>query len=138
MISEQWCCRIIAKSKRGHPVRQLAQQALVSTKQYLSCFRVSFPARTRTIHEITRNARTKPVLAAQAGGQDVRAPWLLAEMFYGSLQDADAFVELIDRDEFARAMGYADVAGTENDGVGPEVDEAGRFGAEGDRPRLLA
>src|SRR2546426_9185074 len=75
--------------------------------------------------------------AAHAGGQGCPRSVSDAETFDGLLQDSNAFVELIDRHEFAGAMGYANVAGTEDDGVGAEIDQAGRFGAECDCSGLL-
>src|SRR5467141_3321323 len=76
-------------------------------------------------------------LAAQAGGKDVRAP-LPTEAFDCLRERLDAFIELIYGNEFAGAMGHADVAGTEDDGFGSEIDQTRRFGAKGDRPRFLA
>ena len=68
------------------------------------------------------------------GVQVIRLP---AEACDRLRENLDAAIELIDGDEFARAMGYADVAGTEDDGVGAEIDQARRLGAERDRSGFL-
>src|SRR5260221_9250706 len=63
---------------------------------------------------------------------------LHAEVFDGVLKDADAFVELIYGNEFAGAMGHADVSGAKDDGLRAEIDQARRFGTERDRARFFA
>ena len=47
---------------------------------------------------------------------------LPAEAFDGALQDADAFAELIYRNELTGAMGHADIAGTKDDCFGAQID----------------
>ena len=58
----------------------------------------------------------------QAGGQGCPRSVLVAEVFDGVLEDADALIELIYGNELAGAMGHADVAGAEDDGFGAEID----------------
>jgi len=61
-----------------------------------------------------------------------------AEPFDCLTQNVDAFVELIDGNELARAMCDADVARAEHNGVGSQRDHARRFGAKGHRARRIA
>src|SRR5687768_18172837 len=61
-----------------------------------------------------------------------------AETFDDAAQNRGRRAQLRGGDELARAVGDADVAGAEDDGVRPELRHLRRFRAESDGPRRAA
>ena len=62
----------------------------------------------------------------------------VAELFDRMFQDFRAALEFVYRHEFAGAMRFANIAGTDNDGFGAQSHHLSGFGAERDRAGLVA